>query len=63
MRGKSKVFFINELAMQDSHPSLYSTKTFYHLYVSDPFLWCTENVNYFILISLEYTENDTDHHF
>ena len=25
------------LAMQDSHPSLYSTKTFYHLYVSDSF--------------------------
>ena len=28
-----------ELAMQDSHPSLYSTKTLYHLYmhISDSF--------------------------
>ena len=26
-----------ELAMQDSHPSLYFTKTWYQLYISDPF--------------------------
>ena len=26
-----------ELSMQDSHPSLYSIKTLYHLYISDPF--------------------------
>ena len=26
-----------ELTMQDSHPSLYSTKTLYHLYISDSF--------------------------
>ena len=26
-----------ELAMQDSYPSLYFTKTWYHLYISDPF--------------------------
>ena len=25
------------LLLQDSHPSLYSTKTLYHLYISDPF--------------------------
>ena len=33
------LFFLQsfELAMQDSHPSLYSTKTLYHLYISDPF--------------------------
>ena len=31
----SKVSF--ELAMQDSHPSLYSIKILYHLYISDPF--------------------------
>ena len=33
------LFFIHsfELAMQDSHPSPYSTKTLYHLYISDPF--------------------------
>ena len=37
-----------ELAMQDSHPSLYSTKTMHHLYISDPFWWCTENVDYLI---------------
>ena len=26
-----------DLAMQDSHPNLYCTKTWYHLYISDPF--------------------------
>ena len=26
-----------ELAMQDSHPSLHSTKTLYQLHISDPF--------------------------
>ena len=26
-----------KLPMQDSHPGTYSTKTFYHLYISDPF--------------------------
>ena len=26
-----------QLTMQDSHPSLYSTNTLYHLYISDPF--------------------------
>ena len=33
------LFFLQsfELAMQDSHQSLYSTKKLYHLYVSDPF--------------------------
>ena len=33
------LFFIQsfELAMQDFHRSLYSTKTFYHWYISDPF--------------------------
>ena len=42
--GGSKVCFYYililqsfELAMQDSHPSLYSTKTLYHLYISDSF--------------------------
>ena len=40
--GKSKVSFIFflqsfELVMQDSHPSLYSTKTMYHLYIPNPF--------------------------
>ena len=41
--GKSKVSFITfsifslESAIQDSHPSLYCTKTWYHLYISDPF--------------------------
>ena len=40
--GKSQVSFITFyslvfwLAMQDSHPNLYSTKTLYHLYISDP---------------------------
>ena len=33
------LFFLQsfELAMQDSHPSLYSIKTLYHLYISDSF--------------------------
>ena len=33
------LFFLQsfELAMQDSHPSLYSTKILYHLYISDSF--------------------------
>ena len=33
------LFFLRsfELAMQDFHPSLYSTKALYHLYISDPF--------------------------
>ena len=39
--GGSKVPFISlqyfELAIQDSHPCLYCTKTWYHLYISDPF--------------------------
>ena len=39
--GESKVLFITfrifSPAMQDSHPSLYYTKTWYHLYISDPF--------------------------
>ena len=26
-----------ELPMQDSHPSLHCTKTWHHLYISDPF--------------------------
>ena len=37
-----------ELAMQDSHPILYCTKTWYHLYISDPFWWSTKNVDCFI---------------
>ena len=43
-RGESKVPFNTfwilsvELAMQGSPPSLCCTKTFYHLYISDP-LW------------------------
>ena len=46
MYGGSKVSFITfqnfglfELAMQDSHPSLFCTKTWYYLYISDPFWW------------------------
>ena len=42
--GRSKVSFIIflvlqpfELTMQDSHASLYSIKTLYDLYISDPF--------------------------
>ena len=42
--GKIKFHFVTfsvfqsfELVMQDSHPSLYSTKILYHLYISDPF--------------------------
>ena len=39
--GKSKVYFSVlqsfELAMQDSDPGLSSTKTLYHLYISDLF--------------------------
>ena len=42
--GNNKVFFITffplqsfELAMHDSHPSLYSTKILYYMYISDPF--------------------------
>ena len=31
------IFQSFELTMQDSHPSLYSTKTLYHLYISDSF--------------------------
>ena len=33
------LFFLRsfELAMQDFHPRLYSTKTLYHWYISDPF--------------------------
>ena len=50
-------------AMKDSHPSFYSTKTLYHLYVSDPFWQCTENVDFFIKISLEYTEKYIDQTF
>ena len=44
------LFFLRsfELAMQDFHPSLYSTKTLYHWYISDPFWCCTENVDSFI---------------
>ena len=49
--------------MQDSHPSLYSTKTLHHLYMSDPFWQCTENVDCFIKVTLEYTENYTDKFF
>ena len=49
--------------MEDSHPSLYSTETLYHLNISDPFWQCTENVDFFIKISLEYTENYTDQFF
>ena len=30
------VFQSFELTMQDSHPSLYSIKTLYHLYIFDP---------------------------
>ena len=32
-----------ELAMQDSHSSLYSTKTFCHFYIFDPFWLCNGN--------------------
>ena len=45
------------------YPSLYSTKTSYHWYISDPFWQCTENVDSFICISLEYTENYIDNFF
>ena len=37
-----------ELAMQDFHPSLYSTKTLYHWYISDSLRQCTENADSFI---------------
>ena len=37
-----------ELAMQDFHPSLYCTKTWYYLYISDPFWSSTKNVDCFI---------------
>ena len=37
-----------ELAMQDSHPCFYCTKTWYHLYISDPLCQCTKNVDCFI---------------
>ena len=37
-----------ELAMQDSHPTLYCTNTWYHLSISDPFWWSTKNVDCFI---------------
>ena len=41
--GESRVYYFSdpqyfELAIQDSHPCLYCTKTWYHLYISDP-LW------------------------
>ena len=40
-KGESKVYFSDlqsfYLAIQDSHPSLYCTKAWYHLYISDPF--------------------------
>ena len=56
MYGKSKVYFIGlfyyflvlqsfELAIQDSHPSHYITKTLCHLYISDPFWQSAENVD------------------
>ena len=32
-----------ELTMQDSRPSLFSIKIFYHLYISDPF-WCLQRM-------------------
>ena len=49
--------------MQDSHPSLYSTKTLYHLYIPDSLWYWTENVDGFIYISLEYTKKYTDKFF
>ena len=68
--GKSKASFITffflwsfELAMEDFHPDLYSTKTVYHLHISDPLWYSTENVDCFICISLEYTENYMDKDF
>ena len=44
------LFFLQsfELAVQDSHPSLYSTKTLYPLYISDSFWQCTKYVDYLI---------------
>ena len=41
----SAVFWVN---IQDSHPSFCSIKTWYYLYISDPFWYFTENVNCFI---------------
>ena len=43
LKKKSFLYYFSvlqsfELAMQDSHPSLYSTDTLCHLYISDP-LW------------------------
>ena len=39
--GNVRFYFSNlqsfQLVMQDSHPSLYYTKAWYHLYISDPF--------------------------
>ena len=45
-----------EFTMQDSHPTPDCTKTWYHLYISDPFWWSTKNVDCFIQLSLECTE-------
>ena len=47
--GESKVLFITlqTLAMQDSDPSFYCTKT-YHLHIFDPLWLCTKNVDCFI---------------
>ena len=44
------LFFLRsfELAMQDFHLSLHSTKALYLWYISDPFWQCTENVDSFI---------------
>ena len=35
--GKVQFLQSFELTMQDSHPSLYGTKTLYHFYISDQF--------------------------
>ena len=35
-------FILFELAMQDSHAILFCTKTWYHLYICDPFWWSTK---------------------
>ena len=40
-----------ELTMHDSHTSLYSTKTLYHLNISDSFWQCAENADSFIYLN------------
>ena len=49
--------------MQDSHSSLYSTKTLYHLHISDPFRSFTENVDCFIKVVWNTQKNTSTNFF